>query len=275
MEVLGREVIVRVVLMKIEEKMRVVGETEGLRIVTDGVESGRAVVSFTGIGHGLGGMQKGEFGKSLKGAADRVYFVIDKKRSWYNGTHEEIERVMAGELAGFEEVVTVGNSMGGFGALYFAGRFGKCRAAVAFCPQFSLKPGMVSERDRRWREYREGIAEWPVEGAMMGAREGSVEYFVFFGAKDRHDRRHARQFLEWSREAEELGHGVGMKMHVYVVEGCSHDVAVYLKSRKCLQPMLDGIIHKRYGSGEVSELLRMKGVGFHLDVMPFSFRDWF
>jgi pimeloyl-ACP methyl ester carboxylesterase len=244
-------------------------ETEGLRIVTDGVESGRAVVSFTGIGHGLGGVQKEEFGRSLKGVADRVYFVIDKKRSWYNGTHEEIERVMRRELAGFEEVVTLGNSMGGFGALYFAGRFGRCRAAVAFSPQFSLKPGVVSGRDRRWKEYREGITEWLVEDAMVGARAG-VERFIFFGVEDRHDRRHARRFLEWRAKAGEKGKG----MHVFVVEGCSHDVAAYLKERECLKPLLRGIIHEGFGLAEVEGLFRAKGIGYRCNGVEFSIREW-
>ena len=76
--------------------------------------SDACVVSFTGVGHGTGGIdvQNAEFARS--GGEGRSVFVIDKHRSWGNALDwAALRRVLAPVLKG-AQVTTLGNSMGGF-----------------------------------------------------------------------------------------------------------------------------------------------------------------
>src|ERR1700742_3619721 len=127
-------------MTKPKSELQTLIDTPALKITSGGPSRGRAVVSFTGIGHELGTIQKEEFVKSVHNLAEEnaAFYVIDKNRSWYNGTLNEIPNVLQPKLPPFDEVICLGNSMGGFGAIYFAPLFPACRKAIAFCPQFSL-----------------------------------------------------------------------------------------------------------------------------------------
>src|SRR3954471_1199664 len=145
--------------------MRSLVDTDDLTIAVSEGNTGRAVVAFTGVGLRLGGIQTPEFQFSLSAASmiNTVYHVIDKQRSWYERVFESIVAVLTGELAGFDSVATLGNSMGGFGAVLFAGLLPRCRSAMAFVPQFSLAPHIVGDNDDRWTEYTSRIDRWTVD----------------------------------------------------------------------------------------------------------------
>ena len=66
-----------------------------------------------------------------------IYFVKDKVRHWYAESADRIAEVLNRSLRArnIESVACIGNSMGGFGAIYFASRLFNCRNAVAFVPQ--------------------------------------------------------------------------------------------------------------------------------------------
>lgn len=91
--------------MESTQPFRILTDTSELKIACDGPAFGRAVVSFTGIGHALGSIQKEEFVKSLNHlqAENAAFYVTDKNRSWYNTTHETIRPVLVSCLRRFRK----------------------------------------------------------------------------------------------------------------------------------------------------------------------------
>ncbi|HEX4341742.1 MAG TPA: hypothetical protein VH255_00025, partial [Verrucomicrobiae bacterium] len=197
-----------------------------------------------------------------------AFYVIDKNRSWYNATHHSIQSAMVPALTPFQEVITLGNSMGGFGAIYFAPLFPACRASIAFSPHFSIAPGIGPRRDRRSRKFRDRIKSWPVSHALQHARD-TICYFLFYGSKDMRDRRHAELFLNPSRK---VSRKRPRNMHIFSVDGCGHEIAAFLKSRHCLRPLLDGILHQNFREQHIGHLFKSSGIRFHHNTIPFSFR---
>jgi pimeloyl-ACP methyl ester carboxylesterase len=192
-----------------------IAETDDLQILFDPGTSDTAIVSFTGVGLGLGAMQKIEFGRSLHAApGDRhhVFYVTDRARSWYNRTRDDILEHLHPRLSHYKKVVTLGNSMGGFGALYFSGLLPNCRRAVSFAPQFSVMPDAP---ERRWRQWRENIVEWPVRHALENMSEHAPA-IVLCGSAGGHDGWQIQQFQKQLRPPHVIfalpvnGHGVAL-----------------------------------------------------------------
>ena len=219
-------------------------------------ESGgrRLVVSFAGVGFGHAYEQKAEFGRTLgEGAspANDVCYVMDKQRSWYNLTapriHDWLERYSAGR-----EVCTLGNSMGGFGALLFGRRLPGCRAAIAFAPQFSVRPSIVPG-EKRWRTFIDRIADWAVDTCVPPAANGAAS-FLFFGADDRSDWRHADLFRA----------ALDGNAAIFTIARCRHDVAAFLREKGVLTPLVDAIVNGDAEAEEVAALLKAYGVSHRL-----------
>jgi pimeloyl-ACP methyl ester carboxylesterase len=126
---------------------------------------------------------------------DHVLFVADRKRSWYSteGIQEQIEGLVQDYvlLHGIKRVHCIGASMGGFGALAFAGRLG-AKYAVAFAPQWSMDPAVVPEK--RWQKHRPNIQ---VENLPKLDQDlsGLVRNYVFFGAGAPQDVKHCAKFI--------------------------------------------------------------------------------
>lgn len=179
------------------------------------------VVSFTGVGHGLGGMdlQSPEFSRS--GGDETRIFVIDKRRSWGNGIDWDRLSDIVEDLAPDAEITTLGNSMGGFLAILSAPILG-AGTAIAFAPQWSVDPEIVPE-EMRWMQYRREISQirYPDLSQSCAA---DCRIFVFFG-DDRDDRLH----IEFFRQ---------QKMDLFVLNGGGHDVAAHLKRNGVLYPLV-------------------------------------
>jgi hypothetical protein len=211
--------------------MQLLLDGDSCRIVHEAGTNRTAVVAFAGIGYALGGMQVEEFRKSLDGSSCDIYYVIDKERRWYNDSYEAVLSTLNRALAArrTETTIALGNSMGGFGAVLFAGALHRCSRAVAFSPQSSVCPGVVPFEDR-WRELTEGITDWRVpDAAARMSRE--LSYVLFFGAQEPRDRRHAERFAQ----------APGQTL-VCVVRDSAHGVAAYIKSRGLLVPLLHGLL---------------------------------
>mgnify|MGYP001765935684 CR=1 FL=1 len=208
------------------------------RISSAAGDSDVAVVAFSGVGLKFDGMPVEEFRNSLNqirqnGRAASVIFVIDKKRKWYNDgvmapMVEQINAII--DRLGARRTVTLGNSMGGFGAIVFARRLRHCRQAIAFCPQSSIDPA-VAPFETRWPEWRSGIRTWQVSDA---AREfdPAVAYDIYFGKEDKRDVRHAQRFAQ----------AAAANVRVNVISGCSHDVARHLREAGKLDGVLQSLI---------------------------------
>jgi pimeloyl-ACP methyl ester carboxylesterase len=209
--------------------MRTLYSSSELEITHQEGDGQAAVLSYTGVGLGLGAVQIEEFKKSVAGRGKDVYFIIDKTKQWYNSTwvlardllNEDLDRRDIGRC------VTLGNSMGGFGALIFAGSIRGCAAAVAFSPQSCVDPDVVPW-DRRWRRFTDSITVWNrLDAAAMLSPD--VTYRLYFGADDALDARHAARLAEAAPPS----------LHISIVEGSGHNVAKYLRSVGKLQPILD------------------------------------
>lgn len=203
--------------------------------------SAEAVVAFTGVGHQMGAMQKLEFvGTSASGGANHVFFVIDKKRSWFSGEGlaERIVQTLkqAMQDCGITDVTTLGNSMGGYGALLFAGQLG-AKAAVAFVPQFTMDLSVINER--RWGQFRENMVDDNLPLVTDHLREGTRHY-VIFGKGSWRDVPHANGFA---------GHPL---VETWMIDGVDHRLSVFLKEKGVLT---DAIMAMKDGRSDDLETL--------------------
>jgi pimeloyl-ACP methyl ester carboxylesterase len=198
-------------------------------------DCGTAVIAFAGIGLQLGGVPTAEFRRSLAGAqaeqgAAFIIHVVEKRRLWYN--NGGLERALGLltpllQRLGIVEAVTLGNSMGGLGAIVFCGRLAAARRAIAFCPQSSVHPRVVPF-ETRWRGLRRAIVQWDIRDAVSEVNPAKA-YHLFHGTDDPIDARHAERFR--------LAGAPGL--HIHAVPGCGHNVAGALRHRR----QLNGILH--------------------------------
>lgn len=202
------------------EEPALLRDNDRVRITFRAGDCAEAVVSFAGIGLALGGVQREEFRNSLSGERD-VYFVIDKRRRWYNDIYDEVLDVLRERMSRRppRRTLCLGNSMGGTGAVIFAGELPRCSTALAFCPQSSANLALVPF-DYRSPQYKGAITQWRVPDAVP-LLAPHVRYHLYYGSGDLLDLRHARRFLR----------GRGAQLTVRLVRGCGHDVARHLKAK--------------------------------------------
>ena len=217
--------------------MNIALDDQQLRISFQRAESDVAVVAFTGVGLALGGIQTEEFYKTFaafgRTEACSVIYVIDKNRSWYNGHLDREITQRTNQLLlslGARRTVTLGNSMGGFGAIVFARRLHGCVQSIAFCPQSSVNDAIVPF-ESRWPQWRAAISDWTLPDATRELDEG-ISYDLFFGAEDEIDARHAERFERCGRR----------NLHIHRIAGCDHNVALHLKRQGALKGLLQELI---------------------------------
>ncbi|SFJ36777.1 alpha/beta fold hydrolase [Jannaschia pohangensis] len=201
------------------------------------------IVSFTGIGRAMGGidLQTPEFTRS-GGDAEKI-FVIDKNRTWGNSLGwSRLDKIVA-RLGDGRRIITLGNSMGGFLAILAATRFG-ARHALAFVPQWSVDPALVPW-EKRWVEYREKIRAF-VHPDLSGAFTADCRHHVFFG-----------DHLLDSAQFEAFPKDVG-GLDLFRIEQGGHELAGYLKTRGLLYPVIDACLSGR----DVGAVLTEGGVRF-------------
>ena len=211
--------------------MNVVVDNERLRISYERGEGDVLVIAFAGVGLALGGIQTEEFRNSVKQLHQQgqcsVAYVLDKRRSWYNdGVGSEIADALnlTARQVEASKVVTLGNSMGGTGALIFAGILANCSQAIAFCPQSSVNPD-VAPFETRWGEWRKSIEKWDFPDATATLEQG-VKYDIFYGEDDPLDLQHARRFSTLDRP----------NINLHMLSKCGHDVAMCRVPDDCIDP---------------------------------------
>jgi pimeloyl-ACP methyl ester carboxylesterase len=214
--------------------------------------SGIHVVSFTGIGWEMGGIQTEEFRRSLTHAGQRhaATYVIDKTKSWFNATADDITTILREQTAAARRVVTLGNSMGGFGAAYFSSLLPNCDRAIAFAPQFAVSPGFMPQKEYRWGALRAAITDHRIDHALTTLAPGR-RCFLFCGAGSGLDRAHAERLKAFGGDA----------VAAFLIQGGRHDVAAQLKASGCLHALLDCIIQRdACEAADVQALLAAHGV---------------
>jgi pimeloyl-ACP methyl ester carboxylesterase len=221
----------------------VIIDSDVLRITATQGDTDIAIVAFSGVGLQLDGIPQEEFVTTLQGATHSQYFVVDKNRSWYNATALDIVTTLTPLLDRYRKVVTLGNSMGGFGAVYFASRLPNVRAAISFSPQFSVDPKMVPH-ETRWQIYRSNIKTWSVRHAMEQA-SGEPEMMIFFGKSSEGDAEHMALFQDYATR----------RTAILSLEEAEHGTARHLKRSGLLGETLDKIVIEEAGAYGVDDLL--------------------
>lgn len=188
-----------------------------------GTNTKRCIVSFTGIGHSLGGvdLQAPEFVHANKFAS--VFFVIDKNRTWGNRLNiEELSKLIVEKSEG-QEITCIGNSMGGFLAVLFSKHLGAA-SVISIAPQWSVDKRVVPG-EKRWKKYRKKIAHF-VHADLAGSFDEVTRYLIIFGTGPKEDL-HAQFFDKTSR----------CKMLRFADAG--HDVASFLKGESVLYDVIE------------------------------------
>lgn len=212
--------------------MQMLYEDDGIEISFEPGNNATAIVSFSGIGMKMGGVQIEEFKKSLAGTDNSVYYVKDKDRHWYNSSFDRIGDVINEDFAkrNIGRVLTLGNSMGGFGAIAFAKVLKGCQAAIAFSAQSAIDPSVVPW-DRRYRKFTDSVSQWVgLDAAKMLVPH--VNYKLFYGDVSNFDTRHAQR----------MANADHANLSVYVMAGAGHGVAGFLKRKGVLHPLVQALI---------------------------------
>jgi hypothetical protein len=200
-------------------------ESDDLRITSEIGTSGTAIISFIGIGRGLGGPQRNEFGRSINSQNETysVFYIIDKKKKMVQFNPDMILDILCPELHNFDHVITIGNSMGGFGALYFSGLIDNCHRAIAFVPQFSV---MLDTPETRF-DWRLSITEWRVANALENITTLSPAVVVF-GADEIHDDWHIHQMRA----------RLSSPHCLFILPNCGHDAAKVMRHHGVLSTFI-------------------------------------
>ncbi len=236
-------------------ELQVLFDSPALRIACrpSEVETDRTVVAFAGVQGAFGGIPVAEFAGALGRSPmphDAV-FVVDKTRGWYNTTAPDIEAVIAPRLAG-RRVVTLGNSMGGFGALLFGERLG-AESALAICPQYAIGADLVPF-ETRWRDFAAAIPVFRHPACLPDRSAGGTTRLVLVGADDETDMAHARLIRD-RLDAED---------GLFVLKGCGHDVAPALKRSGALAAVLDAVLAPGGGRDAVAAALGAAALDYRL-----------
>lgn len=195
-------------------------------------------ICFTGIRQSMGGIGAEEFTGSTALPDFSALFVSDLKRTWYNGYPAERLTDILDPFCTGKRVVTVGNSMGGFGALW-ATTILPVDTAIAFAPQYSVHPEIVPG-ETRWREYTDAIEHWRYPSVVDAFTTGTRIYTI--NGDD--DRDH------WSNFPEQAG-----CEHV-LIQNSGHDPALLIKQSGALSALMQTCL----GGGSALVLLQQAGL---------------
>lgn len=200
------------------------------------------VIAFPGITQKMG-MPVEEFVGSATAGGRSALFVTDKMCSWYNypGLYERILDHLAPRLAGARRIITVGNSMGAFGALLFAAPLG-ARAAIAFAPRVSASPKVVPE-DLRRRARLAAMGEQRFENINDFLADG-IRYYVMHPAEGP-DALHGRAFR--ARDG----------LHRFVFPGEEHGIGRKIKEAGALSDLFDAAMER--DDGAVTQIVSAAG----------------
>lgn len=141
------------------------------------------VAVFTGRQHAFGAQAVDEFVTSAYAKGKNcVLFISDLKQSWYSrpGLWARIVEIVRTVVASenIEQVKTLGNSMGGYGALLLP-RDVPVRRALAFCPQLSMDADVIAED--RWPASRAKFGVLPSRNIGMEMIQTGAHYYVVAG----------------------------------------------------------------------------------------------
>ena len=190
------------------------------------------VLVFTGVRHGLGGVPLDEFIGSASDAGQKhVLFISDMRRSWYSrsGLVDRILGIVRNYCANhaIDHIQTLGNSMGGYGALLFC-RHLKVDLACAISPQISMHPDRIDER--RWSWHRRDFGPDLAQTAVEGLGSLATRAVVVFGRDEARDSAQMRLIPALPN------------LTLRGLRGCGHDLARRMKDARLYGPLFAAIL---------------------------------
>ncbi|MFG1425997.1 alpha/beta fold hydrolase [Roseixanthobacter glucoisosaccharinicivorans] len=223
-----------------------------LRILPGDPLCQQTVLACAGIQAELGGIEIQEFSSSLAAQQRRrhVAFMRDSTARWYNSIDPALIDSFSASQSD-RQIVTLGNSMGGFAAILLSLLLPNAIGSIAFCPQFSVHPEEVPF-ETRWTEYISAIAEWRFRTCLPQTwnHPKSVTHTIFCGEREPADIRHAELIL----------HHAQNPARAFILSGCGHNVARHIKAHHALAPLLDALISGNSGTDIIVDLLRSHGL---------------
>ena len=217
-------------------------DTPQMRINFQRGDGGAAIVVVAGLGERMAGVLQSDFRDLTKTRGD-VYYVVDHALGGFHARHDEIVETLDSHLRarGIEEVVALGNSMGGAGALAFAGALPHCRTVIAFGALTAFHPSIVPFEDRL--SYTDRLNVWGTRDAVTSLRP-DINYFLFYGTRCPQDMHHANRLLATGNR----------NVSIYLVGRCGHNVAKYLRQHLPFSDLLDAACTE--GQTGVARLMR-------------------
>ncbi|MEM9797686.1 MAG: hypothetical protein AAF919_14435 [Pseudomonadota bacterium] len=195
----------------------------------------RMVVVFTGLKHRFGGQPLDEFARSAAGrAGNGVLFVTDRRGTWFSAPY--LWRRIVGMVTetrdseGMTEVISIGNSMGGFGALLLA-RDMRVARAIAFAPQVSMDRGLLD--DARWPDVAARWGHLPARSAAEAVGVSRTGFYLIAGAECAEDVAHLNLMPETRRVTR------------WLVPGAGHSIARRLKEAGRLHRVVSALVRGR------------------------------
>jgi len=212
-------------------------------IVPASERRGTVLLSFTGIGHAMGGIevQKTEFFGAGRGF-ENVIFISDLTRSWGNALDfDEILTALRPFVEG-RKIFAIGNSMGGFLGVVMSNLL-KIDTVVAFVPQFSVS-GRVLWSEHRWRNHRVHIKKFKIP-SLADQFNATTQYYLF-SSNSWPDRKHWKRFP------------ARPNVENIVLKDGAHNLAAGLKENGQLSGLIDACFTGHFSIEWMNETL---GVG--------------
>ena len=196
----------------------------------------RLVVVFTGAQKGFGGQPLDEFAGSASDEGDnKVLFVTDRLASWYAapGLWRRIVRLirMVRRDEGVEEVVTLGNSMGGYGALLLPRDLTVRSRGRVFAAADGRSMGLSG--DPRWPDVEARWGGTPARNLAETFAGTRTQYYLTAGAACLEDVAHLNLAPALKR------------VHRWVLPHGRHNLAAALKSAGLLHDVIHAILRGR------------------------------
>ncbi len=194
----------------------------------------RMVVVFTGMHAGVMGQPLDEFaGSAWGGGENNVLFVTDRRATWYAapGLWRRIVKLVKylRDSEGLREVISLGNSMGGYGAMLLP-RDVRVTRVVAFSPQVTMDRKLLA--DDRWPDVGARFT-LPVRNVGDVIGRARAHFYVMAGADCAPDLEHLALLPDHKR------------LHRYILAKGRHNVAHRLKSAGVLGDVIAAIIKGR------------------------------
>ncbi|MEO6299533.1 MAG: hypothetical protein ABIV25_07305 [Paracoccaceae bacterium] len=193
----------------------------------------RLVLAFTGMDVVRGRRDRIEFAAVASAGGSHVLFINDVLRCWYSrpGQRGRIITFVTEFMQshGIGELRSIGNSMGGYGAVLFCGYLPITHAA-AFAPQLLMTPDVLAKP--HWLQSRHRMEADLVQDLGPIMLQSRAAFTLVFGDRDADDIIHTANVP------------MAANIDLLMLPGCDHKAARWLKEigalSKLAAAMLDG-----------------------------------